>query len=232
MKTIGILGGMSWQSSQEFYRLLNEGMQERFGGHHSAPCLMYSFNFEEIARVQHSHDWSALEGILIEGAQRVERGGADFLVICSNTVHRWADIVQSHINIPLLHIADSTGKAVEKGNFKKVGLLGTKFTMEKPFYKKKLEADFGLNIIVPTKAEREEVHHIIYEELCKGNIKEDSAESYRRIIKTLVEKGAEAVILGCTEITLLVDQKDASIPLLDTTSIHARATLDYALDQL
>jgi aspartate racemase len=229
MKTIGLLGGMSWESSLEYYRIINETVRERLGGLHSAQSLMFSFDFAEIEALQHQSNWAGATAKMITAAQQVERGGADLLLICTNTMHKMADEVQAAISIPLLHIADATAGRIQKAGLRRVGLLGTRYTMEEAFYRGRLVSRHGLEVIVPPPAERDTVHRIIYDELCLGIIRPASCEAYRAIIENLVEQGAEAVILGCTEIGLLVKPEDSPVPLFDTTLIHAQAAVDFAL---
>jgi aspartate racemase len=226
MKIIGLIGGMSWESSLEYYRIINEGVKEKLGGLHSAKSLMYSVDFEEIERLQRLGNWPAATQIMIDAAQRLERGGADFVVICTNTMHKMTAEVRQNINIPLLHIADATAQKIKEAGYKKIGLLGTKFTMEEDFYKGRLAQNYGLEVIVPDDAERQIVHDVIYKELCRGIVRPES------ILGNLSKNGAEAVILGCTEITLLVKQEDVVVPLFDTTIIHAQAAVDYSLSDL
>ncbi len=232
MKTIGLLGGMSWESSLEYYRVINETVKARLGGLHSAKSLMYSVDFHEIEALQRRGDWQAATERMIEAAQAIERGGADFLLICTNTMHKMADEVQARISIPLLHIADPTAERIRAQGLRRVGLLGTRFTMEESFYRGRLVSGHGLEVIVPGEAERETVHRVIYDELCLGIIRPKSREAYNRVIQNLVAQGAEVVILGCTEIGLLVRQEDSPVPLFDTTRIHAEAAVDYALQDL
>lgn len=229
MKTIGLLGGMSWESSSEYYRILNESVKARLGGFHSADCLMYSVDFDEVETLQHQNDWDALTEMMIDAAQRIEAGGAELLVICTNTMHKMAPEMQAAIQIPLLHIADAAGEAIKTQGLHTIGLLGTKFTMEGDFYRKRLNEKFGLTVLIPDEADRETVHNTIYGELVKGQINPDSRQAFVEIIKDLQSKGAEGVILGCTEIPLLVKQADVSIPIFDTTRIHAEAAVDWAL---
>jgi len=229
MKTIGLLGGMSWESSIEYYRIINETIKERLGGLHSAQSLMYSVDFADIEKLQHAGDWNALTQAMIDAAKLLERGGADFLVICTNTMHRMAPEVSAAINIPLLHIADATAEAIKAQGLNTVGLLGTRFTMEGDFYRGKLENDHGLKVLIPDDEGRETVHQIIYKELVQGIIREDSRKAYLDVIADLQSRGAQGVILGCTEIPLLVKQADVSIPIFDTTTIHAKAAVDWAL---
>ena len=229
MKTIGLLGGMSWESTASYYRIINDEIKRRLGGLHSAQIILYSLDFKEIEDLQHRDRWDDAADILADGARRIESGGADFLLICTNTMHKVADQVQAGIGIPLLHIADATGKQIHARGFSKVALLGTRFTMEQAFYRGRLEERFGLEVLVPEEAERELVHRVIYDELCLGSIQQASRGHFVGIIGGLADRGAEAVILGCTEIALLVDQKDSPIPLLDTTRIHAIGAVDEAL---
>lgn len=229
MKTIGLIGGLSWESSIEYYRLINEEVKKELGGLHSAKSMMYSFNFEEIEVLQHQGRWDEATRLMVEAARSVERGGAELLLICSNTMHKMADAVQSSVNIPLIHIADSTAEKIIDQGIKTVGLLATAFTMEQDFYKGRLVDRYGLEVLVPSEQERKIVHEVIYGELCRGIILPASREAYKRIMEALVSGGAEAIILGCTEITLLLKQEDASVPLFDTTLIHAQAAVTYAL---
>lgn len=231
MKVIGLIGGMSWESSAEYYKILNETVKEILGGLHSAKCIMYSVDFEEIEQLQHAGKWEEATTYMIDAAQRVEKAGADFVLICTNTMHKMADDVQSAIGIPLLHIADATAEKINEEGLNTVGLLGTKFTMEEDFYKGRLKEKFGLVVVIPEEDERTTVHDIIYNELCLGEIRESSREKMKKSIEHLVSKGAEGVILGCTEIPLLVKQKDAAVPLFDTTLIHAQAAVDRALQE-
>jgi aspartate racemase len=226
---IGLIGGMSWESSAEYYRIINREMQKRLGGVHSARSLMWSVDFAEIESLQHRGDWDLLTEQMIDAAKRLERGGADFVVLCTNTMHRMADAVAASINIPLLHIADPTGEKIRAAGFKRVGLLGTAFTMEQDFYKQRLKELFGLEVIVPVAQDRRIVHEIIYNELVTGKVLPKSRTLYREIIARLIGEGAQAIILGCTEIMLLVSGRDSAVPLFDTTTIHAVAAVDRAL---
>ncbi len=229
MKTIGLIGGMSWQSSMEYYRIINETVRDRLGGHHSAKIIMYSVDFAEIEPLQHQGRWEEASRLMIAAARKVENGGADFLIICTNTMHKMADAVQKHIDIPLLHIADATAEKIKAKHLRKIGLLGTRFTMEENFYKGRLIEKHCLDVIIPNEQERESVHRVIYDELCLGEIKPSSKTQYIRIIDNLVGDGAEGIILGCTEIGLLVGEEDSQVPLFDTTKIHAIAAVEYAL---
>jgi aspartate racemase len=229
MKTIGLIGGMSWESSIEYYRIINETVRARLGGLHSAKSVMYSVDFAEIEALQHQGKWDEATDLMIDAAQRIQRGGADFVIICTNTMHKMADEVQNHIQIPLLHIADATAEKIKAHGLKKIGLLGTRFTMEEDFYRGRLTEKQGLEVIIPTERERDIVHRVIFDELCLGEIKEPSKEQYVRIMDHLVRDGAEGIILGCTEISLLIQEEDSQIPLFDTTKIHAMAAVEYAL---
>jgi amino-acid racemase len=226
---IGLIGGMSWESSAEYYRIINREMQKRLGGVHSARSLMWSVDFGEIESLQHLGDWDKLTEQMIDAAIRLERGGADFVLMCTNTMHRMAGAVSEAITIPLLHIADPTGEKIRAAGFGKVGLLGTAFTMEQDFYKARLKNLFGLEVIVPKAEDRRTVHEIIYKELVVGKVLPRSRDLYRKIITSLIGEGAQAIILGCTEIMLLVSDEDSAVPLFDTTTIHAIAAVDRAL---
>lgn len=229
MKTIGMIGGMSWESTASYYKALNEGVKDRLGGLHSAKICLYSVNFDEIEKLQHQGKWSETASILSQAAKSVERGGADFLMICTNTMHKVVPEIESQISIPILHIADATAESVIRDGIKKVGLLGTRFTMEQDFYKGRISEKFGIEVVVPTTDEQTVVHDIIYQELCLGKINSESRESYLKIIANLYAQGAQAVILGCTEIALLVKQSDTTVPLYDTTEIHAAHGVEWAL---
>ncbi len=229
MKTIGLLGGMSWESSIEYYRIINQTVQERLGGLHSAQCLMYSVDFAPIEALQQTGDWDLLASLMIEAAGRLERGGADFLVICTNTMHRMVNAMKKALYIPILHIADATAWAVKARGLNRVGLLGTRFTMEADFYRGRLEKQHGLEVLIPDAAGRETVHRIIYDELVQGHILPESRQAYLQVIQELRDRGAQGVILGCTEIGLLVQQKDLTLPVFDTTRIHAEAAVKRAL---
>jgi aspartate racemase len=231
VKTIGLIGGMSWESSTEYYRLINEGVREKLGGFHSARSVMYSVDFAEIELFQRQGRWQEAAQILIAAARGVEKGGADFIVICTNTMHKMADEVEIGVQIPLLHIADATAERVKARGLGKIGLLGTKFTMEENFYRGRLEQKHGLKVIVPGAKDREIVHRIIYGELVVGRIRPASKEQYQRVITGLAEQGAEGIILGCTEIGLLVKETDSRVSLFDTTRIHAEAAVEFALKE-
>lgn len=229
MKVIGLIGGMSWESSLEYYRIINQEMRARLGRSHSAKSIMWSMDFDEIKRLQHEDKWAELEEIMISAAQNLERGGADFIVICTNTMHKLADGISAKITLPIIHIADATAEKIKAAGFSKVGLLGTAFTMEQEFYKGRLASKFDMAVVVPDDEDRKTVHDIIYSELVCGQVKETSRDQYRAIIRRLVDRGAEAIILGCTEIMLLVSQEDSSVPIFDTTRLHALAAVDAAL---
>jgi aspartate racemase len=229
MKVIGLIGGMSWESSIEYYRIINQEVGEALGGVHSAKSVMVSVDFGEIEALQMKGDWDRATEIMIRCAQDVESAGADFLLICTNTMHLMAEAVQQAIQIPLLHIADATARAVRREGLEKVGLLGTRFTMEKEFYRGRLEKEHGLEVIVPDDADRELVHNVIYDELVQGIIKEESRQGYQDVINGLVREGAQGIVLGCTEIGLLIKAENVSVPVFDTMEIHARAAVEAAL---
>lgn len=228
MKTIGLLGGMSWESTALYYQWINELVKEKLGGLHSARIAMVSVDFQEIEELQHKNKWEESGEILSRAAQSLEAAGADFLVICTNTMHKVAPQIEKSIGIPLLHIADATAEEIKKQGMKTVGLLGTKFTMEQEFYAGRLKERHGLKVLIPNKEDREMVHRVIYEELVLGKVKEKSREEYLQIMNKLRENGAEGVIEGCTEIVMLVEQKHTDIPLFDTTTIHARKAVEKA----
>ncbi|MCX4683424.1 aspartate/glutamate racemase family protein [Kitasatospora purpeofusca] len=228
MKTIGLLGGMSWESTATYYRLLNELTRDRLGGLHSAKCVLYSVDFAEVERLQAAGEWETAGRLLAEAARAVEAAGAELLLICTNTMHKVADQVADAVSVPLLHLADATAEAVLAAGVTRVGLLGTAFTMEQDFYRDRL-ASHGLHVLVPDPAGRALVHRVIYEELCLGVVREESRAEYRRVIAGLVAEGAEGVILGCTEIELLVGPDDSPVPIFPTTRIHAEAAVTAAL---
>lgn len=230
MKTIGLIGGMSWESSIEYYRIINERTKARLGGFHCAKSVMYSVDFAEIETLQHLEKWPETAQILRLAARSLEAAGADFIVLCTNTMHKVAAEIESAVRIPLLHIADATARQVSSRGFKKIGLLGTRFTMEEDFYKGRLTKKHGLKVLVPGPSERATIHRVIYQELVVGEINPSSRNQFREIIKRLVGEGAEGVILGCTEIGLLVKEEDSPVPLFDTTRIHAEAAVDFALE--
>ena len=229
MKTIGLIGGMSWESSIEYYRIINETVKAKLGGLHSAKSIMYSVDFADIEILQHQGQWAEAAQMLINAAKNLENSGADFIVLCTNTMHKVADDIQANVKIPLLHIADATAQLVKDSGIKKIGLLGTRFTMEEEFYKGRLSQKYGLHVNVPNAQEREIVHRVIYDELVIGEIRQHSKEQYIGIIEQMVDQGAEGVILGCTEIGLLIHKQDSQVPLFDTTRIHAEAAAEYAL---
>jgi aspartate racemase len=229
MKNIGLIGGMSWESSIEYYRIINQQVREALGGVHSAKSVMVSVDFGEIEKLQVDGEWMEATRIMIQCAKEVEGAGADFVLICTNTMHLMADEVQAAIDIPLLHIADATARAVQRAGLKRVGLLGTRFTMEKDFYRGRLETAHSLQVIVPDENGRALVHRVIYDELVQGKIIKESQEGYLAVIQTLMEKGAEGIILGCTEIGLLVKDEDVPLPVFDTMEIHALAAVEAAL---
>lgn len=228
MKTIGLIGGMSWESSVEYYRIINEEVKKSLGGLHSAKCILYSVDFEEIEVCQSKGEWEKAALILTEAAQSLEAAGADFIVICTNTMHKVASVIQAVIHIPLLHIADITAQHVLANGIKTIGLLGTRYTMEQDFYKSRLEAQ-EIKVLIPEEAARTAVNHVIYHELCLGQIIKESKDKYKKIIEELIKEGAEGIILGCTEIGLLVKPEDSEVPLFDTTVLHARGAVDFAL---
>ena len=229
MKTIGMLGGMSWESTATYYRILNEGIKSALGGFHSARIAMVSVDFDEMEKLQHTGGWEQMARLLGAAAKSVEAAGADFLLICTNTMHRVAPQIEQAISIPLLHIADATAEQLVRDRISCVGLLGTQFTMEQDFYKRRLTEKFGIKVVIPDAGDRELVHEVIYDELCMGKITANSRSSYLHIIDKLKQHGAEAVVLGCTEIALLVQQAHTPVPLYDTTEIHAQQAIRYAL---
>ena len=229
MKTIGLIGGMSWESTAQYYRLVNEAVKERLGGHHSAQLILYSVDFDEVQRLQQAGDWEGAGTIVAHAARALETAGAECVVLCTNTMHKVAPAIESAVSIPLLHIADATALPVRQAGFTTVGLLATRFTMEQDFYRERLERRHGLRVLVPEPQDRETVHAIIYDELCLGRVVPASRDAYRRIIGELVARGAQAVILGCTEISLLISQDDVAVPVFDTTTLHARKAVDWAL---
>lgn len=229
MKTIGLIGGMSWESSLEYYRMINETVKLKLGGLHSAECLMYSVDFEEIEIYQHQNKWDELANIMVQAAEKLKNGGADFIVICTNTMHKLASDIEDRVGIKVLHIAEVTGEKIIQRGIRKVGLLGTKFTMEQDFYKKILKEKYHIHVVIPDVNEREAIHEIIYNELCKGIINDASKEKYQKIIRHLALNGAEGIVLGCTEIPLLINQEDVEIPVFDTTKIHAVSAVEFAM---
>ena len=228
MKTIGLIGGMSWESTALYYRQINLAVQQRLGGLHSAKLVLLSVDFHEIEVLQRAGDWAAAGEILADAARSLEAAGADFLLLCTNTMHIVAPAIEAAVHIPLLHIADPTAQAIQQAGLTRIGLLGTRFTMEQAFYIDRLRQQ-GLQVLLPDQEDRDTVHRIIFDELCLGQIVESSRQHYRRIMAKLVDQGAQAIILGCTEITLLVGAEDATVPLFDTTALHANAAAEYAL---
>ncbi|APE07368.1 MULTISPECIES: aspartate/glutamate racemase family protein [Alteromonas] len=228
MKTLGLIGGMSWESTVSYYQMINRGVNAKLGGFHSAKLLLSSVDFAVIEQLQRAGDWNQMAELLNNEAQVLSQAGADAIVICTNTMHKVADDVVKDLSIPLLHIADATGTSLAANKVKKVGLLGTQFTMEQTFYTERLKSRFGIEVVVPSKHEREIVHRIIYEQLCKGVICTQSRSAYIEIIDNLASVGAEGVILGCTEIALLVQQLHTNVQLYDTTALHAAAAVDFA----
>jgi aspartate racemase len=229
MKTIGLIGGMSWESTSEYYRIINEEIKERLGGLHSAKCMINSVDFQEIERFQSNGDWNGAGEVLGNAAYSLQNGGADFIIICTNTMHKVVEKIKENINIPVLHIADTTAKEIKRKGIQTVGLLGTKYTMEQDFYKSRIEEN-DIKVMVPSEKNREKINEIIYTELCLGKIIFQSREYYKRVIEELVQKGAQGIILGCTEIGLLIKQKDVSVPIFDTTYIHAIEAVNFALE--
>ncbi len=226
---IGLIGGMSWESTVPYYRHINEGVKQRLGGLHSARIILYSVDFAEIEDLQRTGNWLAAGELLAQAAHKLQGAGAEALVLCTNTMHKVADAIEAAVQIPLLHIADPTAVQIRQAGLSKVGLLGTRFTMEQDFYKVRLQQRHGLQVLVPPAPDRDEVHRIIYEELCLGQVCDDSRSVYQRVMADLVAQGAQAIILGCTEIALLVSQDDAPVPLFDTTAIHAQSAVEWAL---
>ncbi|WP_109300847.1 aspartate/glutamate racemase family protein [Aquimarina sp. AU474] len=230
MKTIGLIGGMSWESSTMYYELINKHTKELLGGLHSSKCILNSVDFAEIERLQRQNDWDGLNQLMIQSAKQLENAGADLIVLCTNTMHLCSSQIIKNISIPFIHIATATGQEIKSTGLKKIALLGTKFTMEKDFYKNILKEDYDIDIIIPNIADREIVHDIIYKELVLGNIRDTSRESYKKIIKKLEQQGAQGVILGCTEIPLLIKPTDVDIPVFDTTKIHAKSAVTMVLN--
>ncbi|MDP4153948.1 MAG: aspartate/glutamate racemase family protein [Bacillota bacterium] len=229
MKKIGLIGGMSCESTLDYYKIINETVKKKLGGFHSAECLLYSVDFDQIERLQHEDRWEDLTGIMIDAANRLKCGGADFIVICTNTMHKMADDIERSTGLKVLHIAECAGEKIAEKGIKKVGLLGTKFTMEQDFYKKVLKDKFDIDVVIPDEKARNTVHDVIYSELCKGIVKAESKKEYIKIINGLASKGAKAIVLGCTEIPILIKQEDVSIPVFDTTRIHAESAVEFAL---
>ena len=231
MKTIGLIGGMSWESTVPYYQRINELVKIRLGGLHSARIILYSVDFHDIERLQHSDRWEEASEILVSAAKSLEVAGADFLVLCTNTMHKIAPSIESAVSIPLLHIADATALEVKHAGVQTVGLLGTRFTMEQEFYRERFQTDHGIRVLIPEEEDREFVHRVIYDELCLGLISDTSRVRYRKVIDRLVRNGAEGVIFGCTEISMLVSQSDSPVPVFDTTSIHAASAVNFAFQE-
>ncbi len=229
MKTLGLIGGMSWESTVPYYRLINEGIKARLGGLHSAKLVLYSVDFAEVEQLQSAGRWQEAGQMLAQAAQSLQAAGAQGLVLCTNTMHKVAGAIESAVDLPLIHIADATAQAVQTANLQRVGLLGTRFTMEQDFYKARLQKAFGLDVLVPEPADCDEVHRIIYQELCLGQVHGASRDIYREVIQRLIAQGAQGIILGCTEIGLLVDATDSAVPMFDTTALHAQAAVDWML---
>ena len=229
MKVIGLIGGMSWESTASYYRIINETVKEQLGGLHSAQLVLYSVDFHEVERMQQAGDWAAAGALMANAARGLQAAGAECVVVCTNTMHKVAEFIVAAVNIPLLHIADPTADAIKHAGHTTVGLLGTRFTMEQDFYRDRLITQHGLIVLTPSDHDRNVVHRIIYEELCLGKVLTESRDEYRRVMADLVAQGAQAIILGCTEISLLVDQRDAAVPLFDTTYLHARGVVQWAL---
>ncbi|MFH1158904.1 MAG: aspartate/glutamate racemase family protein [Pseudomonadota bacterium] len=228
MKTIGLIGGMSWESTVPYYRQINESVRERLGGLNSAKIILYSVNFHEIEQFQRAGNWESAAEMLADAARALQAAGADFLVLCTNTMHKVASSIENAVRIPLLHIADPTAEKIKQAGFSTVGLLGTRFTMEQEFYKERLRERHGLQVVIPKREDCEVVHRIIYEELCLGKVTPESRTEYRRVIADIIEQGAQGIILGCTEISLLIGQQDSEVPLFDTTGIHAHKAAEWA----
>jgi aspartate racemase len=229
MKTIGLIGGLSWESSAVYYRIINELVRDKLGSTHLAKSIMYSVDFAEFEKLQHQGDWNKLMDLMIDAGMRLKNGGADFIVICTNTMHKVADEVERQVGIPLLHIADTAADEIKKRGLCKVGLLGTKFTMEQDFYKGRLAQEHGIEVVIPNQDERELIHSIIYHELVLGKILKSSREAFVKIIEHMRTLGAEGIVLGCTEIPLLISQKDSMVPIFDTTQLHAAAAVEFSL---
>jgi aspartate racemase len=231
MRVIGLLGGMSWESTMPYYRVINETVRERLGGLHSARIVLYSLDFHDIEALQRSGEWAAAGALLAEAARSLEAAGADVLLLCTNTMHKVAGVVEAAIRIPLLHVADATAASIKAHGLSRVGLLGTRFTMEQDFYKDRLRDQHGVQVVVPDASDRDLVHRVIYDELCVGQVHERSRSEYRRIMSKLVERGAEGIVLGCTEVGLLVRNEDSAVPLFDTTRLHALEAVTWALQE-
>lgn len=229
MKTIGMIGGMSWESSAEYYRLINQETKRRLGGHHNAPSILVTVDFAEVEHLQHSDEWEKLGAMLTDAARQLERGGANFVVLCTNTMHKLAPSISQAVKIPLLHIVDTVAEVIRRAGQKRVGLLGTRFTMEQPFYADRMRTQFGIESVVPRAGDRQVIHDAIYNELCHGIVREDSRAAVQAIIGRLAANGAESIILGCTELGLLISQADTTLPVHDSTQIHAVTAVEFAL---
>lgn len=229
MRTIGLIGGMSWKSTAHYYAMLNRGAYQRLGGRHSAKQLLYSIDFEELATLQHADRWEEAKALVVDAGQRLERAGADCLLICANTMHIAAPELERAVKIPLIHVVDVTAAAILRVEVERVGLLGTAFTMEMPFYKERLREKFGLEVLVPNAEDRDTTHAIIFDELVQGIVSPDSKQAFRQIIQRLISAGAQGIILGCTELMMIIEPEDSAVPLFDTTSLHCEAALDFAL---
>ncbi|MEF8832422.1 MAG: aspartate/glutamate racemase family protein [Candidatus Thermoplasmatota archaeon] len=230
MKTIGLIGGMSWESTLEYYRIINEGMKSKLGGEHSAEVVIYSFDFFDIVSLQEQGEWKKLEDMMVEAGKGLKEAGADFLLICANTMNKMADSVEERVGLPVIHIGDATAEVIKRRGMETVGLVGTRYVMEGDFYRKRMKENHGIEVLVPEQDNRDKVHDIIYNELCKGEVKEKSKESLLKMLQELVDRGAEGIILGCTEIPLYITEDDVDIPLFDTTAIHAEAAADRAFE--
>ena|SRR5215469_10123263 len=231
MKTIGLIGGMSWQSSALYYRLINEETARRLGGYHNAPSLMSTVDFADVERLQHEGNWPRLGALLAEAARQLERAGADFIILCTNTMHKECEAIEGAVQIPFLHIVDAMAAAIKKAGQKRVGLLGTRFTMEDSFYSSRLRQGFEIEAVIPSAASRQLIHDMIYGELCQGLIRPESRREFQRVIREVADAGAEAVILGCTEIELLISESDSDLPVYASTTMHARTAVDFALQE-
>ncbi|MBP2636075.1 MAG: Aspartate racemase [Firmicutes bacterium] len=230
MKTIGLIGGLSWESSVEYYRLINEGIKDRLGGLHSAQSLLYSVDFGPVEEHMRQGDWQQIDKLLVDVALRLQRGGAEFLMICSNTMHKCADSIREQTGMQLIHIADAAAQKSKEQGVKKVGLLGTRFVMEEDFYRQRLNEQHGIEVIIPEEAERHRINNVIFQELCLGILSQQSKEEFQKIINNLVVQGAEGIVLGCTEIPLLIKQADVTVPVFDTMTLHAEAAVRFALE--
>jgi aspartate racemase len=229
MKTIGLIGGMSWESTAHYYAHLNRGAKERLGGRHSAKQLLYSIDFDELATLQHADHWDEATALIVDAGKALERGGADCVLICANTMHIAAPELQAAIQIPVLHVVDVTGAHIHKTGAWRVGLLGTAFTMEMPFYRDRLREKFGFEVLIPNATDRAVTHRIIFDELVHGVVAPKSKEAFRKIIANLIDQGAEAIILGCTELMMIIEPSDSAVPIFDTTTLHCEAALDFAI---